>query len=476
MKMQDNLSIALPILPNDSSARLRPTKEMPVLNPIDMTKVTPKDNTENSQNAKNGETFQSLLNHNSVFQRFVSQLTLTPGLSQTLKKVMFEVFTGEGSVTKAGVSEALIKDLAVKLQMNPEEIVEALKYQHDNQTKFSGKLFDAFRQLLSNSGGDKEFEQLLGRFLKSYNGFFSTPDTMKAIQQNLKTIAQSIPASHAKELQVIVDKLITIQPSASLDINLTTLKNEVIPFLSQYIAKTNDFGKARDTITLLINNIARLNSGSREDVITKFVDVVDFCKYYFELPNNKIDQLKNMFAAKINQVQEQKNEVFEAITKLLSEATASNSANASKGVYRDITSTLLLDNSVFMPITHLFLPVNFEGNFMFTEVWVDKDAGRNSENDTNAVPITKLFVTFDIKGLGYFEATVVLSDKKADIEVSYPETMTNREKDIRNNLATILAKNGFSPNVILLQKNAPPKRLQDVFNLFDQRRSVDVTV
>lgn len=473
--MQSNIKVNAPVTTVDPNARIRPNKEPPILNPIDPTRVTSGTTAQNTQNAKD-DGLNLLLNHGSVFNRFINQLAATPGLSQTLKKVMFEAFSMDGKPIKAGQMNTLLSELAAKLKLTPDQIVEALKYQNENQTKFSGELFDSLREILKQNSNKKQFETLLGRFLKSYNGYFSTEDTLKAVITNLKQIGNSMPKSYTTQLDALISKLLTSQPTANLDFNLKTLKNEVIPFLSNYIGITNDFGKARETITLLINNIARLNTSSRDGVITSFVELLDFCKFSFDMSDNEIEQLKQNFAQQMGKMKHPENELFDTVAKLLSEGTSKDQSYTNRTLYKEISTSLLLDNSVFMPLNHLFLPINYNGKFMFSELWVEKDSEHKIKT-VDQKPITRMMINFDIKGVGFFEAVLWLSEDVIDVELNYPSTLTGSSDDIRDNVAKIFRKNGMNMNNLVLAVDEPPKRVQDVFkNLFDARRGVNVTV
>lgn len=472
--MQDNMRINNPIRPNENTnnaGKLKSQEQMPLINPIETGRVNPKNSSEASKN----DSFNFLLNHGSVYNRFIEQLAQTPALAETLKKIMFDVFAQAQKGVKLTGANAILLELAEKLKMNPDEIVEALKYQSENQTKYSGKMFDAFRAILGEHKGQEQFENLLGHFLKAYNGFFSSKDTLKAITQNLKSISDGMPKSYSKEIDVLIQKLIDPEITATSE-KLTILKNEVIPFLSKYVSQTNDFGRVRDTITLLINNIARLNTSSKEDIINKFVDLLDFCKFQFDLDDKQIDYIKQQFAQKLTNPKTEENEMLDTMFKLISKGNTDEKSSVSRAIYRDVSNSLLLDNSVFMPLTHLFLPVTFQGKFMFTELWIDKDANRNNPQG-DRTPITKLFVTFDIKTLGYFEATVVLLEKRADVEINCPSTLDEGNREVQNNIARIFANNGFEINSITTTKGEPNKKLSEVFpNMFDKRRGVDVTV
>lgn len=650
--MQNNVKINTPVTGIDQhNVHLRPTKEPPTPNLIDPSKVVAGTNTQGSQATREDQNLGLLLNQNSVFNRFIGQLAATPGLSQTLKKVMFEAFLlSNSTLTKSSEVNNLLAELASELKLNPDEIVEALKYQNDNHTKFGGKLFDALRELQKQNANNKQFENLLGRFLKAYNGFFSVDDTLKAIITNLNQIKSQIPRTHATKLDSIIAKLVvnpelsapasggefkpfsnaqaphltgsqtagaqytqsgkattsglhiapdgtliaadqpvmpdgtpvpqgmqlmpdgtlaqpmpqmpnaapnpqraplmpnglpvpdglqlnsdgsvspqvtqvlpdgtpvpdgmlltpdgrltkappqgthfipaakptannqqtaqampTIDPEVSLEQNLAVLKNEVIPFMSHYLGVTNDFGKVRDVITLLVNNIARLNTSSRESIIESFVELVDFCKFNFDMGPKEIEEIKQYFSQQMSKLGKRpiEHELFSDITKLVAEGQTKEQSYTGRTMYREIATSLLLDNSVFMPLNHMFLPVNYNGKFMFTELWVEKDSEHKLAT-ADQKPITRMMVNFDIKGIGFFEAIMWISEDNVDVELNYPSTLQASAGEIQDNVSKIFRKNGLKMNNIVLAADQPPRRVQDVFrNLFDARRGVDVTI
>lgn len=474
--MQDNIRITSPLpQTQDISTKMAEAKNVPVVNPIDPSKVNATNNAQSGQNSRN-EAFAYMLNHSSVYNRFISQLVQTPSLAETLKKLSFDAFTAEIKPTKLTASSKVLNLMAQKLKLDPRQIVESLSYQDENQTKFQGKLFDELRKLLKNNSSSKEFEPILGKFLKAFNGFFSTESTLKAITRNIETIKLSMPKYYKNELTEISSKLILTQPEKSLKPNLDLLKNEIIPFLSDYIGKTNDFGKVRDTITLLINNVARFNIGSREDLINKFVDLLDFCKYHFDLSDEKISVIKNAFSAEISNQKISHNDLFDSIIKILNNGDGTKSSGTNT-VLREISNSLLLDQSVFMPLTHLFLPLNYQGHFLFSELWIDKDATKKDEETLAVKPATKIFITFDIKSVGYFETIILLCENKADIDITYPQKLEATENEIKHTITKILSTNGFSVGGINVAKGQSPKRLQDVFsNMYERGAGIDVTI
>ncbi|MEG1028263.1 MAG: hypothetical protein RSE07_06200, partial [Oscillospiraceae bacterium] len=204
--MQDNLRVNMPIqnVP-DTNSKIRPTKDPSVQTPIDPTRVINQGNqAENTQQSKN-DNLGFLFNKGSVFNKFIQQLNSTPLLAQTLKKVVFEAFAG--SVQKSEKLNTELAKLADTLKLSEDQIVSALQYQNENQTKFTGSLFDKLRQLLSEHQNSKEFELLLGNFLKSFNGYSSTNSTLKAIVFNLKNMTMYMPKTYSDKLEIMINKL-----------------------------------------------------------------------------------------------------------------------------------------------------------------------------------------------------------------------------------------------------------------------------
>ncbi len=245
--MPDNLRITTPVTTNESLPKISSTKQPESMVPIDPTKVLqPNTDKQGNQNSN----FDLLLNRNSVFSKFLQQLGETPALSQTLQKIVFETFSRSENVHDNRPVSMLMKQLSAAMKMQPDDMLKNLMFQGSNHTKFSGPVFDVLRNLM-NEYPESGLEKPLADFLKAFDGYFSISETTSAITQSLDTLARQIPGAYGKQLRELADQLMTEQPVNSLDRNLSLLKEKVLPLLSKYVASTNDFGTARDTITLL---------------------------------------------------------------------------------------------------------------------------------------------------------------------------------------------------------------------------------
>jgi hypothetical protein len=132
-----------------------------------------------------------------------------------------------------------------------------------------------------------------------------------------------------------------------------------------------------------------------------------------------------------------------------------------------------------MPYTHLFLPVNYQGQFMFAEVWIEKE-DRNS-NPAEPIPAaqkpTKLLLNFEIKGLGYFEASIELLQAKASVSLSCPSSLAEKSREISSKIADIFTQNGMTADTVLVQPGGDSLNTQKITKKIQERKSgIDVSV
>lgn len=474
--MPDNLKITTPITTNEGINKLQPSKRpnTPVtVNPAEINQ--PDAGTQAEKNAD----FNFLLNRNSVFSRFAEQFGQTPQLTETMQQILFDLFSRTADVEYSKSVSPMMNRLAAAMKMDGDAMVENLMFQGGNQTKFSAPVFDQFREIAGRNP-NSEFNMHLANLLKAYDSFFSIGDTTNSVVKELNTLIKQIPNSFGIKVQELVNELRTDQPVENLDGNLAVLKEKIIPLLGRYVNTTNDFGRSRNTITLLIHDIARLNVGSRQEMADQFSNLMDYCRYQLSMPADELENLKSLFIRHLNDLsQTSENRLYSSLVNALEEGPKPTASGLNQSFYRDTIQSLLLNNSVYMPYTHLFLPVNYQGQFMFAEIWIEKD-DRNS-SPSGAAPAaqkpTKLLLNFEIKGLGYFEASIELLQTKAAVSLSCPSSLAAKSREISSKISEIFTQNGLTADTVLIQPGSDPLNTQKIMKkIYERKSGIDVSV
>lgn len=469
--MLDHLRITTPIPASDSIGKTLPNKEAPTVIPTDPAKVSTR-----NQNDQSGQknALDMTWDNRSVFQKFAAQLEQTPGLDQTLQKLLLSTIAHQNTTSDASPLNALLIQLANSTKMSKQEIIDNLIFQQKHSTKFSGELFHIFRDL-AKTNSSPELKDYLGQFIKSYDSFVSTKETMSAIFAQLKEISAYIPQAYRKELAQQMELLYTSADKDHIKSNLFLLKEKILPLLGKYIADFNDFGEVRGKVSLLMHNVSRLNVGSKEELVSRFDELLGYCQYKTNISSNELTRLRLLFMESVNQTQPLKNDFLDSLIKVLFASNQENLSTTGQTMLNDTVSTILLNNSVYMPFTHLFLPIQYNDSFLFSEIWIEKQEDKEKTGDRNKKTVN-LYLAFDIEGLGHFKMSIALKDHEVKCKVNYPDMLKTDDHEIRREITKIFAKNGFSAENI--NTTADLSQFADILikKIHERKREVNVTI
>ncbi|MCI1965346.1 MAG: hypothetical protein LKJ17_04340 [Oscillospiraceae bacterium] len=472
--MPENLRITAPVPHSDGVLKPNPSAQPSPVEPMEPTRV----NRPNTQNQNtDSASLNLLLSKESVFGKFIQQLRQTPGLAETLGKLLFTTARRMEASPGALPEDPELRAFLAELATEQDGLAGDLLHQQKSGDLFSGPLFQLLRHM-TEQFGDPQLDLRAASFLKAFDGFSSTKDTAEAILSNLKMIGRQLPAHESKQLALLCERFNTTEPAEFLESNMGLLKKEIIPFLSAYISKNSDYGKVRETISLLLQNMSILNVSSRENLDAKFHQLIDYCGRRAEKPT--IQMMRSLYEQAIqSEPQKTESKFFQSLISMLSHSSGPNAPEADKAVCADIGRSLLLDNSVYMPFVHLFLPAVLQGRCLFSQIWIEKKDSQNTESSRSgsAVIPTRLYLTFTIQNLGYFEARVELAGKKVDLSLSCPEELLAHKRAITSSLGQILVKNGLSSGDINLTRCEKPKVPELILQkVMERKRMVDVTI
>ena len=123
---------------------------------------------------------------------------------------------------------------------------------------------------------------------------------------------------------------------------------------------------------------------------------------------------------------------------------------------------------------HILLPFRFQEKEVMSEVWIDPDAKKDSEDEARKI---KLLLKFDVQNLGKFDMVMALQNRKIDMQLYVPERLSGEKEDIQENIAGILKKNGLGLNRILVKKKEKEIGLKEAFPEFRQKeRGINVRI
>lgn len=480
--MPDNLRITTPVNNAGGIARPNQTGEPNRTAPVNPSRVPG-----SGKDTEAGWHSADLLLSGSVFSDFIRQLQRTPGLDQTLQKVledaaarMFSAAGAAGHSIPVGDMPAPLQSLVSALAADADGLVKEAAAQREDATLFTGPLFRLLGQISAQTG-DPQFDLRLADLLKAYSGFSNAAGTMQAIRGNLEELKNSIPRPFAVKVAAMMEKLSREGGASSLDADLAVLKRGIIPLLGEYAAQTNETGKPRDMISMLLHNTAILDESSGANLTAKFEQLFAYCRDTLGLPEMTLSMMRSFFSQELSAANERKETFPEKLAPLLSgEGSTRPAGGPDRAVLGDISRALLFDSSVFMPFQHLILPAEIGGRFLFAQMWVEKtdpDETRREFSGEEPAPKT-VYLSFEVEDLGSFEAAVSVTGKKVSMKLSCPPPLRNFYGEIRDGISAILKKNGLAPGEVRLSSAQGKPQIPMILleKIQERRRSVDVSV
>lgn len=116
---------------------------------------------------------------------------------------------------------------------------------------------------------------------------------------------------------------------------------------------------------------------------------------------------------------------------------------------------MLLNESVFLPLHHTIVPLEWEGRRMYSELWVDPDAEEREEARDGRGDGHKIQFLFkmDLPSVGFLEMTLGAGKEQVDVSVYGPDSVTAHSGLIAEDLGQILADHGLKGRSVQVQKH-----------------------
>ncbi len=472
--MADILRVTTPISGSDAASKIKQQGQeqapLNINNLIDPDKI-PKNDAKGYHDDSSLNKY--LPNLKSNFDRFMSRVAKSPGMTQEMTKLFFTRF---GSIVNSGINDGIaleMQEFLSMMQMSEGELLDMLKGFSDSSVKFSGEFFDILRNIVKDGNTLPDSKNIILEFLKKYDAITSNRHSLSNMIANLNNVADRMMKTPAAQLHDLIEGLNLDAKKGDVAPNLAVLRQNIIPFLSAYISQTKDFGSVRDNISLFILNFTRYELGSKEAFSEALNSLLGVPEVADKLSNSMVAELvDNIFKAtgseKIAQMQDK-------LVSIISHGLEGKAGYQNTPIFQNILQSALINESVYMPLLHMMVPVELAGKQMFSELWVDPDSQEQVSGARGGQAI-KVLVKFDIKELGFFEMIMLIQDGLVDMQLFYPETLEENKEEIRKNIFNIIERNDMSFRSYFSDKVEQPKPISDVFpKIYEGRNMINVT-
>ena len=410
--------------------------------------------------------------YESNFGNFVQSLRELPNLQEIMTKMLFG---GMANMVESGIGKGTAADIQALLQMlemTPEQLNGFLKDSMAGANRLQGPLFDVLRQIM-NETGTVELKAGILDMLKKYNDMSSGKHILESIKDNLAEIEARMFKNNRQELQQLASRLRPYSVENN-EINTQILKEQIIPYLGKYISQTKDLGRIRDLISLLALNTSRLENGNVDKVSQSFQRLLDFPGFSKYFPGMTSAQFKDMLMNVDYEKAAGKMDWIDKFLNIMEAGVRGEAGVENKDAFMSIMRSMMINESVYMPVMHVMLPVILDGVPMYSELWVDPD--EESGNPGSKERGVKLLIKFDLKDVGFFDMMMYYEKGKMDMLIHYPEELADHESDIRENIRKIMNRNHLEVEYLAVEQGKVPIKVSAAFpKIFERRNSVNVT-
>ena len=130
----------------------------------------------------------------------------------------------------------------------------------------------------------------------------------------------------------------------------------------------------------------------------------------------------------------------------------------------DMIQTMLTSPGVFNPLMHFFVPLDAFGMRSFAELWVDRNADKNSrstvENDDET---SHVFMCFDMENVGYFELEMFAKGKNLSVMLLCPEGKEAAFEELKTAVPKIAAGVGYTVGTTIVDTLYKKRSLSKIF-------------
>jgi hypothetical protein len=169
--------------------------------------------------------------------------------------------------------------------------------------------------------------------------------------------------------------------------------------------------------------------------------------------------------------------MVDKIMSLVSRGMSGEAGIQNRPVFENLLQSMLINESVYMPLLHAVIPAEIFGSMMYSELWVDPDSDEGKDGRSPSDRSIKVLMKLDVKNVGYFEMIILSKGNSVDLNLFYPEHLNAFRNEIRETVTTILTRNHLTVDNFLIDTAAVPKTISEVFpRIYERKTAINVVI
>ncbi len=473
--MANILKVTVPVSGYENNNYQRPnapkTTDPAIQGPITPDKVSKPDARSDSAHEQN---VAMRFRYESNFENFMRQINSMPNLADEFSRFFMEL---SATYAESGLSGDFAEQIASFIEMTKlsgDELLAFMKNAGSASVRFNGAFFTLLNQAMQNSQS-VEFRQSVLEFLRRYVDMAEGSHILKNINTTLDQIYMRMFAPHKDNL---ADMAKSLQLAGGGDgvHNLSVLKDGIMLLLNRYISSFHDRGDLRELVAMLASYVSRLENGAQSRGMDAFLKLIRFETMQNTVVN--IDDPLGFNGLDKPQVEKTGREQswMKGLSDMIESGLASDASPETKETLRNLMQSILLNESVYMPVLHMMLPMTVEERTTFCEMWIDPDADSNGHFETGVNTVQGL-IKFDIADLGFFDMFFVNKGDDLKMQISCPEGLEDDIETIRGEIKKIVATHGFYADELFVECNVESIPISEAFpKIFERENSVNVSI
>ncbi|MBO4725717.1 MAG: hypothetical protein J5622_04330 [Firmicutes bacterium] len=233
------------------------------------------------------------------------------------------------------------------------------------------------------------------------------------------------------------------------------LMDEMMPELSKLVSKYNQAGAVRDPVMSIVHYVARYDRADAGKLETAIDNMTEALRNVPNLTEQDVQELKTLLldAARDIRVQ-QKTEGMEKsflgqfgaaaddgdMMSFIADALDKDSPARVQKLAMNLLTTMVDNESPTMPLEHFMIPIDFNGNETYLEMYVDKECeGRKGKADS----AVNIFFTIESDDYGTFEVDMLERDGMIDLDIRAPQELQKEVKGAKAAIRQSIENSGF---------------------------------